>query len=133
MLPITLSSPLIVVGCFCPTEVVKPTWNYAGSIQAVANLNLFGGSSISRSIFATYSGLINRSRLISIPRIVPNYQIFFRPAKWIERMEVGFFEYVGDSSDSILDELQAVQQIESLQNTSLQDIQLTQSEILSKL
>lgn len=133
ILPISLNSPLVVVGCFCPPSVVKPTWNYAGTIQAVAPLNLFGGSPLSRSVFATYSGLINRSRMISVPRVVSNYQIYFRPAKWIERMNVSFFEYIGEFSDSIIDEIKQVQMIESLQNTAIQDIQLTQSEILSKL
>ena len=133
ILPVTLSSPLIVVGCFCPPTVVKPTWSYAGTVQAVAPLNLFGGSPLSRSVFATYSGLINRSRMIPIPRIVSDYQVYFRPAKWIQEMEVGFFEYTGSFGDELITELQRIQLIETQQNIALQDIQLTQADILSRL
>ncbi len=133
VLPVTLTSSLVIVGCFCPPEAVKPTWSYAGQIQVAANLNLFGGTSISRSIFATYSTLINRSRLVWIPKIVSNYQLFFRPAKWISKIEIGVFEYIGESSDEILSELRTIQNLEALQNTAIQDVQLTQSEILAKL
>ena len=133
ILPVTLSSPLLVVGCFCDPAVVKPTWSYAGTIQAVANLNLFGGSSLSRSVFSTHSGLINRSRMVAIPRIVNDYQVYFRPAKWIESMDVTFYEYVGAYSDELIDEIQRVQVTEAQQNVALQDIQLTQADILSRL
>lgn len=133
VLPVTLSSPLVIVGCFCPPEAIKPTWSHAGTIQAACNLNLFGGLPLSRSIFATYSALINRSRLVSIPRVVSNYQLFFRPAKWIPTIEIGIFEYIGESSDEIINELRVIQNLEALQNTAIQDIQLTQSEILAKL
>ncbi len=133
VVPGDLSSPLVIIGCFCPPEAVKPTWSYAGQIQVAANLNLFGGLPLSRSIFATYSAQINRSRLVSIPRIVSDYQLFFRPAKWIARIEIGVFAYIGESSDEIINELKLLQDIEASQNTAIQHIQITQSEILAKL
>ncbi|OCQ94864.1 hypothetical protein AMR42_12160 [Limnothrix sp. PR1529] len=133
VVPGNLSSPLVIVGCFCPPDAVKPTWSHAGTIQVSCDLNLFGGLPLSRSIFANYSAQINRSRLVSIPRIVSNYQLFFRPAKWIPKIEVGVFEYIGESSDEIINELRSLQDIEALQNTAIEEIQLTQSEILAKL
>lgn len=48
-------------------------------------------------------------------------------------MDVGFYEYTGAYSDELIDEIQRVQVTEAQQNVALQDIQLTQAEILSQL
>lgn len=131
IIPVTISSPLIVFACACPPSTVRPTWVFAGSVQAVADFNLFNSATLDRTVFSIHSAIINRSRLIPIPRIINEYQLYFRPAKWIEQISIGVYQYTGSFSDELLSELIAIRSTERIQESVLSDIRDIQADILS--
>lgn len=91
-----------VLAVYVTTEIPEGrTWNFAGYLHQEFNLGLTVGGNPDADEVSTRKIFLNRIKLITFPKLTPNYAISLDVPKWFTSVSLIVWKYIGPDYDSV--------------------------------